>query len=134
MTYSPNQCGYRCLSSITLQCLIAFLLLISNPGNGAAAPRYSSGQELLLEGMRYEHGRGVKRNYTLAFTYYCRSARYRNAAALFNIGWLFLTGQGMNRDVSVAKGWFEQAALLGNEEARKTLKLLKGVNPRYDKR
>jgi soluble lytic murein transglycosylase-like protein len=114
--------------------LIVVLLLIVDPDVSAAAQRYPSGRELLIEGMRYEHGRGVERNYTLAFTYYCRSARYRNATALYNIGWMFLTGQGMNKDVGVAKGWFEQAALLGDKEARKIIKALKGVNPRYDKR
>ena len=42
-----------------------------------------------------------------------------------NLGVLYLNGTGVQRDINLARSWFERAIALNNEEAQENLKHLK---------
>jgi uncharacterized protein len=61
------------------------------------------------------------KNYAEAMRLYRMAADHRSADAQNNIGIMVAQGEGVNKDCSVAKEWFEKAAAAGNEMAPKNL-------------
>lgn len=116
-----------------MKCLIGFLFLITVSTTPLADNSSPFSKELWVKGVNYELGRGVKRNYKLAYIYYCRAAKSNNPNAFFSIGWMFMGGLGLPQDIRAAKAWFEQAAAMGDKQAKKLVKRFKSVTPRYDK-
>ena len=49
-------------------------------------------------GVLYNHGRGVKKDYTLARKWYERAAAQKDANALYSLGVLYHLGQGVSQD------------------------------------
>jgi TPR repeat protein len=46
-----------------------------------------------------------------------------------NLGMLYLNGRGVQRDIDVARVWFEKASALNNAEAQENLKHLEDATP-----
>ncbi|XSG85699.1 MAG: transglycosylase SLT domain-containing protein [Methylohalobius sp. ZOD2] len=114
---------------------LIFLLLIVTPPTLTMADSPSLySRELWKKGVRYELGQGVRRDYKRAYRYYCYAAKLGHPSAFFSIGWLFMAGKGLKRDLAVALGWFEQAAALGDAQAVRILKKYGSIQPKYDSR
>merc|ERR1712046_105377 len=47
--------------------------------------------------------------------------------AMYNLGSFFCNGEGVARDISQARAWFERAVELGDEAASLSLRMLDGV-------
>ena len=76
-------------------------------------------------GLIFQYGQaGVVKDHEQALTWFCRAAYQGSAFGQKNLGWMFLIGQGVERDEAIAAYWFEQAAALGDEYARRLLQQL----------
>lgn len=72
----------------------------------------------LLVGYSYLYGQnGAKIDYDKAFEYYARAAMQNDSVGLNNLGSLYYSGVGVNRNRAKAAILFEKAAELGNAEA-----------------
>lgn len=71
--------------------------------------------------IRYEHGEGVARNYTLAMNLYCAAALSGYAVAQYQLGWMYANGRGIQRDDEQAAAWFRLAATGGDAYALRML-------------
>ena len=65
-----------------------------------------------------------KQNYTEAFEYFKRASDSNYAAALFNLGFSYAQGYGVERDYGEAANLYEKAALGGNVNAQYSLGLM----------
>lgn len=74
--------------------------------------------------VKYEHGEGVARNFSLALRYYCLAARQGYVKAQYNLGWMYANGRGVPRDDAIAAAWFKLAASRGDPYAGRMLKRL----------
>ena len=61
-------------------------------------------------GFLYQHGLGVKRNYSLALNWYTRSANQELAEAQHNLGMLIYLGHGVSQDFRLARRYFQKAS------------------------
>ena len=59
-------------------------------------------------GFLYQHGLGVKRNYSLALNWYTRSANQELAEAQHNLGMLNYLGHGVSQDFRIARRYFQK--------------------------
>jgi TPR repeat protein len=96
----------------------------------AALTGWAAAQEAadatLVAGLReeaaaYEHGRGVTRDGPRAAALYCRAARLGDAAAQFDLGWMYAYGRGVKRDDALAAYFFRAAAGQGIAQAKTML-------------
>lgn len=78
-------------------------------------------------------------DYNKAYHFYCVSAAMHDNKAALEIGNLFLQGQGVKASPAVAKGWFEYAISMGNQEASQKLEQYPDITaeedpycPKYD--
>ncbi len=69
----------------------------------------------------YEHGTGVPRDAVRAAQLYCRAARYGDAQAQYNLGWMLTNARGIERDDAQAAFLFAAAAEQGVQQARNML-------------
>jgi soluble lytic murein transglycosylase-like protein len=76
---------------------------------------------LRSQALAYENGEGVPRDPAQAATLYCRAARLGDAAAQFNLGWMYANGRGVERSDSTAAFFFHAAAEQGSEQAQRML-------------
>lgn len=90
--------------------------------------------KLLQAALRYERGAGVERDYHKAFRLYCIAAAMKNRRAMYQLGWLYFNGRGIERDRSIAMGWFHRAAKKGDRYAMRMVKKFNRVPPRRDPR
>jgi TPR repeat protein len=67
---------------------------------------------LLLAGVIYENGQGVKRSYTKAFDYYSQALAKGEVRALDRLGSLYLEGHGTDRSLPKAFALFKRGAAL----------------------
>ena len=64
-------------------------------------------------GLILQYGQaGVAKDHEQALVWFCRAAYQGSAFGQKNLGWMFLIGQGVDRDEAVAAHWFEQAACI----------------------
>jgi hypothetical protein len=76
----------------------------------------------LLLGRMYEYGWGGEVDLGLALHWYKQAAsnenknNYTRAQALYQLGWLYRLGKGVDTDEQAALGYFEQAAILGGDK------------------
>jgi TPR repeat protein len=92
----------------------------------AADNGYNEAQ--LQLGYLYERGipgqngaAGLEKNIKEALHWYERAARYQNSTAYYNLGHIYLHGQGVDKDENKAHEYFESAATLkpiGNSDAQ----------------
>ncbi len=68
-------------------------------------------------GRRYEKGKGVRRDYSLAKKWYCLSAAKGSDLGNLGLGSLFHYGRGVLKDADLAVSFFRQAADKGNSDA-----------------
>ena len=72
----------------------------------------------LLVGYSYLYGEnGAQTDYDKAFEYYAKAALQNDSVGLNNLGSLYYSGIGVNRNTAKAAILFEKAAKLGNPEA-----------------
>ncbi len=92
-------------------------------------------------GILYEQGHGVTKDLKQAREWYQNAANAGSeieardwyldgaargsATAMFNLGDLYERGHGVSKDLIHARGWYKQAADMGNEEAKAKLRSLK---------
>ncbi len=74
----------------------------------------------------FEDGLGAynNREYEKAATKWRTAARGGNAEAQFNLGYMYLNGQGLNISQSQAIFWYKKAAELGHKDAKAALERL----------
>jgi TPR repeat protein len=60
-------------------------------------------------GVMYEHGSGVKQDYSQALTFYRLSAEGDCADAQYSLGQMYLKGLGVEKNVEIAIDWFRKA-------------------------
>lgn len=75
--------------------------------------------DLLSATLDYNDG-----NYSEAFAEFSRLAKLGNEDAIFNVGVMFLHGQGVEQDLAQANAWFRLAADFGLDEARDAAQLI----------
>lgn len=63
-------------------------------------------------------------DYQQAMQWYLKAADQNHTRAMYNIGFMYQRGQGVTKDDITAKNWFQKAANLGSEKAKKILKNL----------
>jgi hypothetical protein len=86
------------------------------PGTAPAETR-----TLIDEGTHYEHGEGVARDYSKAFSLYCAAAKAGSADGMYALGWMYANGRGVPRENAVARRLFESAAEHGHQHSRQIL-------------
>jgi soluble lytic murein transglycosylase-like protein len=89
------------------------------PEVGPVVP--SQVQRWRQEALAYEHGDGVPRDPVLAAQLYCRAARYGDAQAQYNLGWMLTHTRGIERDDAQAAHLFAAAAEQGITQAQNML-------------
>ena len=67
---------------------------------------------------RYEHGRGVGRDYGVAVSWFRRAVEQGHAPAEAALGYMYSAGQGVGQDDAVAVSWYRRAAEQGNARAQ----------------
>ena len=72
-------------------------------------------------GERYEHGRGVGRDYEVAVSWFRRAAEQGHAPAQAALGYMYSAGLGVGQDHEVAAAWSRRAAEQGNIRAQHNL-------------
>jgi hypothetical protein len=80
----------------------------------------------------YEHGRGVKRNYSEAYRLYCKAALMGDAQSAYNLGWMYFNGRGLPRDMAIAMHWFRRAAEGGDAFGKRMTARLGDLAPAAD--
>ena len=88
--------------------------------------------DLRVAAQRYEHGRGVKRDYAEAYRLYCKAALLGDAQAAYSLGWMYFNGRGLSRKAEIAVGWFMRAAKTGDVYAARMLARYQGIIPADD--
>ena len=76
------------------------------------------------EGEAAENGDGQPRDAVLAAQLYCRAARYGDAIAQYNLGWMLSNGRGIRRNDAEAAHLFAAAAEQGMVQAENMAKAL----------
>jgi TPR repeat protein len=57
----------------------------------------------------YYNGKGIEKDYKKAFNYYTLAANKGNKEAQYNLGIMYLKGEGINKDEIKAKEWFKKS-------------------------
>lgn len=120
--------GATC-TKILRNCSVFVALCCLQPGLAAALPQAdlpTAGElELLrVEARSYEHGEGVGKDPLRAASLYCDGARYGDAEAQFNLGWMYANGRGVERSDELAAYFFKLAAEQGHAPAQKMLRFV----------
>ena len=82
--------------------------------------------------VHYEHGEGVRQDYSRAKQLYCEEAARGNPDAFFNLGWMYANGRGVDRDDGIAVAWWRKASAHGIAQAANLLEMLRDVAPAKD--
>lgn len=88
--------------------------LISNADQGNRESQYRLGA-------RYESGRGVEQDYSMAFRWYLKSAEQGYAGGQRAVGAFYELGRGVEKDPEKAAQWYEKAARQGLARAQTNL-------------
>jgi len=84
-------------------------------------------RELLrTQALALENGEGVERDPMAAAKLYCEAARLGDAAAQFNLAWMYSNGRGVERSDQWAAFFFHAAAEQGYEQAQRMLSQVGG--------
>ncbi len=99
-----------CLMLLTPPFGKKFQKLLSQAEGGEAASQYQVA-------LRYEKGRGVKRNQDQALAWYRRSAEQGYLPAQVDLGWILLLGEGVPVQTEEAIKWNCSASRAGSAQA-----------------
>ena len=72
-------------------------------------------------GERYEHGRGVVQDYTVAVSWFRRAAEQGYAPGQAALGFMYGTGRGVRQDDAESVRWFRRAVEQGNTRGQNNL-------------
>lgn len=111
--------------------LIVGALLLSTTSLPTLATPQSEGDHL-RKAIQYENGRGVARDPQRAYRLYCLAATKQNADAYYHLGWMYLSGRGVSKDLAIAAGWFAKGADAGDRVSTNNLRRLAGIEPKLD--
>ena len=64
------------------------------------------------------------KNYQLSYIYYKKAAKYGHPNAMFTLGYLYQYGLGTDINKMLAIKWYTEAAITGQNDARKNLSIL----------
>ena len=78
---------------------------------GLPAAKYSLG-------LMYQSGEGCEQNDANAFTNFLEAAKGNDAAAMVHIGWIYLAGKHVNKDIETSDYWFKKSSEAGNPEGQ----------------
>lgn len=67
------------------------------------------------------NGHSVPEDYAEAMWWYRKAADAGNAAAMFNIGWIYHKGLGVTESLDTAVSWYERAVAIGDKQADRFL-------------
>lgn len=81
-------------------------------------PRFERARQLVDQGVRFESGIGMARDYGKALQLYCAAARADFAEGLMRLGWMYYNGQGVVRSEAIGVTLFRKASKLGSDMAR----------------
>src|SRR5688572_26419137 len=119
---------------------VAALWLALGIALGSAAPAHAAieagsieaaKRELLRsQAQALENGEGIERDPVAAAKLYCEAARLGDAAAQFNLAWMYSNGRGVERSDQSAAFFFHAAAEQGYEQAQRMLDKVGGA-PTY---
>lgn len=88
-------------------------------------------------GCIYNHGEGVKQDYSKAFEWYKKAANSGYPFAMYDIGKMYRYGNGVEQDYSKALKWYKKAANAGNATAMNNIGYMydfgEGVEQDYTK-
>ena len=104
--------------------VLVFVPLMAHAFSGFSAPTSAELVILREEARAYEHGEGVSKDPQRAAALYCDGARFGDAEAQFELGWMHANGRGVERNDAVAAYFFRMAAEVGHEQARKMLRFV----------
>jgi hypothetical protein len=76
---------------------------------------------LVQKGMKYQ----AEGNYSEAFVCFYEAAKQNDTIAYNKLGELYEKGLGVEKNITMARKWYEKAAALGDEEAKMRLEILK---------
>ncbi|HEY6514077.1 MAG TPA: transglycosylase SLT domain-containing protein [Burkholderiaceae bacterium] len=116
----------RPLAALLLSWLALGAQAAIEDGNVEAAKR----ELLRTQALALENGEGVERDPAAAAKLYCEAARLGDAAAQFNLGWMYSNGRGVERSDQWAAFFFHAAAEQGFEQAQRMLSQVGGA-PTY---
>ncbi len=85
--------------------------------NMAAKTTRTSGKTLYMLGELYEKGKGVKKNQSLAFKYYTKSASKNNRKAIIKLGEAYRYGIGVKQAPTKALRYYRLASSMGSNDA-----------------
>ncbi|AKH22026.1 transglycosylase SLT domain-containing protein [Sedimenticola thiotaurini] len=112
-----------------LHTLLLSFLLLPLPCLAEELPTSDSLRELAV---RYEHGRGVQKDYEKAFQLYCLAADRGDREAYYALGWMYFNSRGVEQNPAIAAGWFKKAADAGDPAATRMVSLLAATDPQPD--
>lgn len=98
---------------MTHKMLLAGILAIQTIPALAAGPT-NDAVHWRQEAQRFQQGNGVPQDFRKAYQHYCKAALAGDAESALNLGWLYLSGQGVTRHPGRARSWFDQARQLGD--------------------
>jgi TPR repeat protein len=75
----------------------------------------------------YEHGRGVIKNYVLAFKYYHKSASQGYLSAQYNLACIDEHGRGTSKDEVMSMSWYKTTVEGGHDFAAKSWRRLSSL-------
>ena len=70
----------------------------------------------------YDKGKGVIQSSGEAFKWYSKAAEHNESDAQYNIGLMYLKGEGTEKNVQLAKQWLQLASNQGDLDAKELLK------------
>jgi TPR repeat protein len=82
-----------------------------------ALARSGDSEAQFVLGARFANG-GNKSDYAEAAQWYLKAAEQNHALAQFNLGIMYLKGQGVRRDKTLSQMWMSRAAELGDAGAQ----------------
>ena len=74
-----------------------------------------------------------ERDYEGAFEYWTKAAELGDALSHYHLSWLYVHGEGVEKDKKKEVHHLEQAAIGGHPEARHSLGMFEGINRRYER-
>lgn len=97
-----------------VQCHISRKPLITSAGKG-------NNEAEMNVGICYAAGKGVKQDYTLAYTWWKKAAEQGHTKTMVNLATCYEMGVGVNRDLSEAYHWYLEASKHGDQFAAQKL-------------
>jgi|GEM_PF-2023301 len=75
-------------------------------------------------GLKYENGKGIKKNIGLALKWYRKAAENGHVGSMIDLGWFYQNGQHVRKDIQKAIDFYIKAANQENAQAQVNLAVL----------